>query len=191
MNMNMKKTSKLLTSTAYFSLLMLQASFGYAVQTCNDATIATTPTTDFTVHANGTVTHKKTGLMWKVCSEGQTWDSANGSCGGVATFNFSWDQALKSPETLNNNGGYPSTNGFDDWRLPNVKELKFIVEQQCYSPAINEAVFSNQPTNAAYWSSSPYTYYDTSAWVVNFATGSDGFANRATGKYVRLVRSGQ
>ncbi len=170
--------------TLPFSLFTLQAN-----AVCNANAVATTPDSDFTIHNDGTVSHKKTGLMWKVCSEGQTW--SNGACtGSIST--HTWDAALQIPEALNVSGGYPSSPNYTDWRLPNVKELKSIAELKCYVPAINETVF---PSTASswYWSSSPGANYSNNAWGVGFGHGfvSDYYYNRISGVRVRLVRSGQ
>lgn len=120
-------------------------------QTCVDAIPASTPTSDFEVHNDGTVTHSPTVLMWKVCSEGQTWQS-DGSCSGVAG-DHSWQQALQAPQTLNTGGGYA---GYTDWRLPNAKELTSIVEFKCNSPAINLTVFNNAPAGDVVFKSSSH-----------------------------------
>jgi hypothetical protein len=90
------------------------------------------------------VTDTATGLTWKRCSEGQSWDGA--TCAGSAMYH-TWQQALQVADTA-------SYAGQSDWRLPNAKELASIVEQACYSPAIDEAVFPATPSSY-YWSSSP------------------------------------
>jgi len=166
-----------------FSLLMtLQAQ---AVQSCNPAIPADTPSSDFVVHNDGTVTHSRTGLMWKVCSEGQSWSVAG--CSGAATQDF-WNAALQIPASLNVSGGYA---GYSDWRLPNVNELKSIVEHSCYGPAINATIFP-ATVSGFYWSSSPYASYSDSAWGVYFYSGYDyGLIRSSINHQVRLVRGGQ
>ncbi|WP_044412930.1 Lcl C-terminal domain-containing protein [Thiomicrospira microaerophila] len=164
---------------------IMQVSLAQA-QTCPSAIAKTTPTSDFTVHNNGTVTHIPTGLMWKVCSEGQAWQN-DGTCSGTAS-GHNWKAALEIPQTLKSGAGYA---GHTDWRLPNVKELASIAELACYSPAINTAVFHNTPP-FFYWSASPYADGSPFAWVVRFYHGNDGH-NLRYNDYglVRLVRSGQ
>ena len=152
---------------------------------CVDSIPATTPTGDFTVHGDGTVTHDKTGLMWKVCSEGQSWSAD--SCSGTAG-TYTWQAALQLPQNLNASGGYA---GYTDWRLPNIKELASIVELSCYSPAVNATVFPSTSI-AGYWSASPGADYSSSvAWGVHFNDGAGDGNYRSHVYLVRLVRGGQ
>ena len=151
---------------------------------CEVSIPATTPTGDFTVHGDGTVTHGKTGLMWKVCSEGQSWsvDSCSGSAG-----TYNWQAALQLPQNLNASGGYA---GYTDWRLPNIKELASIVELSCYNPAVNATVFPSTSSNY-YWSASPNAGSSSYAWDVSFYSGYGYYRNRNYTDRVRLVRGGQ
>ena len=187
---SMGKTSRLHAGTLAVLALstFLHASNAFTAQVCSANTVAMTPTSDFTVHGNGTVTHRKTGLMWKVCSEGQDW--SDGSCAGTVT-SEAWDAALQIPQSLNSGGGYPSGPDYTDWRLPDLKELKSIAELSCHSPAINETTF---PSSAAtlYWSSSPSASSGSDAWAVDFSTGNDNNITRSFSVlHVRLVRGGQ
>ena len=168
-------------SLAVFTLPILMLSSAQA-QNCNSNMIETTPTSDFAVHGDGTVTNQPTQLMWKVCSEGQTW-SAN-SCSG-STSTKTWSQALQIPSSLNAGAGFA---GHTDWRLPNIKELKTLVEFACFGSAINETVF---PSSAAewYWSSSPSANDTDVSWALDVDSGDD-FAYTRTSVYrVRLVRT--
>ncbi len=169
----------------YISLIIFSFSFNDMSATCNTSSIKeTTPTSDFTVNGDGTVTHLNTGLMWKVCSEGQTW--ADGNCTGtILTYN--WQEALQRPQTLNAVGGYSNNT---DWRLPNINELLSIVEKQCYEPAINETIFPSTASDY-YWSSSPNVSLSDYAWIVLFRYGYDGLNSRNSSYHVRLVRGGQ
>ena len=72
---------------------------------------------DFTGNGDGTVTDSATGLMW------QEDDSGSG---------LDWDNALTYAENL-------TVGGYDDWRLPNVKELQSIVDYT-HSPSATDAV---------------------------------------------------
>ena len=155
-----------------------------AAQVCNTASItASTPTADFIDNGNGTVTHTKTGLMWKQCTEGL---SGAGCATGTATL-YTWQGALQAAQTLNAAGGFA---GFTDWRVPNQKELNSIVERQCNAPAINATTFPNT-ISSWYWSATPVAGFATGAWSVRFNDGSDLAYGKSTNYYVRLVRGGQ
>ncbi len=156
-------------------------------QTCNSAIPETTPTADFILQNGGAeVLHTATGLIWKRCLETQIYDSATQSCSdGSPLGTHLWSQALGETDGT--------------WRLPNIKELKSIVERSCHSPTINLTIFPNQKTKRV-WSSSPYAYGYSSAgplkkkgaWVVDFNTGRDFYKeDRDRKHYVRLVRDSQ
>lgn len=163
---------------------------------CSVKIEATTPEADFVRHGDGTVTHTKTGLMWKICSEssgstgGGGWDSTTTSCIGAERF-YTWKGALKKAETINAAGGFAS---FSDWRVPNIKELHSIVERQCWGPAINESIFHVGRGND-WWSSTPVPTDSTRAGLafsVHFSTsGSDDMFSKAHFHKVRLVRTVQ
>jgi len=145
-----------------------------------------TPTSDFDIHNNGTVTHMKTGLMWKRCAEGQDWNGST-CVNGADTPN--WSTALSTAEAS-------TFAGHNDWRLPNVKELQSIVEACGYEPAINTTVFPNTPPNVAdhFWSASTYMPSPGYAWGVAFGYAGEVTTNsgdKTGAKYVRLVRGGQ
>ncbi len=150
-------------------------------QTCNANMAESTPTAEFTDHGNGTVTHSRTGLMWKRCAEGQSWNA--GSCTTLSPGAVSWADALLAARQA-------TFAGYTDWRLPNVKELKSIVEDKCYSPSINTSIFPNTPASS-FWSASAYAGYSGYAWYVNFGYGFAGVSVKSGADQVRLVRAGQ
>ena len=151
----------------------------YAV-TCQAGIAASNPDSAYTDNGNGTVTHIPTGLTWKRCQEGQIWSS--GTCTGTAT-KANWSQALTQAATSNYAGQ-------TDWRLPNVKELRSLVEECRMRPSINDTIFPNTPGYDV-WSGSPYASYAGYAWYVNFNHGgsSQYFRNLSFG--IRLVRNAQ
>ena len=160
---------------------VLSATSAMAVQVCPSGILQTTPTADFTDHGDGTITHKRTGLMWKKCVEGLSGsDCATGSIGA-----HTWQGALQLAD------GH-SFAGYSDWRLPNVKELISIVEFSCFSPAINLSVFTHAP-DLHVWSSSLNASNSDLAWMVDFGFGGSVNTNRVSSSYiqVRLVRGGQ
>ncbi|HOW75801.1 MAG TPA: DUF1566 domain-containing protein [Candidatus Competibacteraceae bacterium] len=152
----------------------------------NLAVPATTPTMDFTLHDDGTVTHTPTGLMWMRCSLGQTWTGT--TCTGTGN-TYTWSNALNAAQTVNASSGYA---GHADWRLPNKNELASIVEERCWLPAINAAIFPGTPSDGWYWSSSPgATGGSGYAWYVDFYSGLVNILSQSNGNRVRLVRAGQ
>lgn len=149
--------------------------------TCADATIpANNPDSIYTDNGNGTVTDTSTGLMWKKCSEGQTWSGT--ACTGTAS-NFSWSNALSRSATAN-------FAGHTDWRLPNIKELSSLLEGCRIAPTINNSLFPGTPSEA-FWSGSPYVGDLGSAWLVDFGFGFVGNGNHSYSNAVRLVREGK
>ncbi len=119
------------------------------------------------------VTDNNTGLVWRRCSEGQTWNGI--TCTGSASL-YDYEQALALAQTQTG------------WRLPTKEELSSIVDHSRSNPAIDHAVFPGTAVEGGYWSSSPYAGYAGSAWVVLFSYGSVGSGYRGDSGYVRLVR---
>ena len=156
-------------------------------QTCNTAIKSTTPNDRYLNNGDGTITDLTTKLMWKRCSEGQLGLECNS---GTDVFtagdpvDFDWDESLQYIENLNSSGGYA---GYSNWRLPNRKELESLVEESCFSPAININQFPNTP-NSFYWSSSRYPSNTIFAWGVSFGDGNS-FPSFSTQVPIRLVRS--
>jgi len=180
MNFNLKKPLQV-TSLALLTGLSLNA----AAQTClsADQYPDSWPNSRYTINtAAGTVLDTQTNLMWMRCSLGQTLASA--SCAGVANSGHDWQQALAAPIATNTTGFA----GFNDWRLPNIKELASLAALNCTGPSINEIVFPNTAND--YWSASPDANDSSIAWQLNFFSGNDGAFDRSNGSRVRLVRTG-
>ena len=167
----------LLVTIVCLLLTLVSPLLAEAAQTCDDAILATSAESSFTVHNDGTVIDTRTGLMWMRCSLGQKWDGK--TCSGQAAI-YSWAAGLKAAASQN-------FAGYSDWRLPNKNELESIVEGRCISPAINAKVFPDTPA-VYFWSASPYAGQSHGAWSVDFGYGTVN-ASVKTGKInVRLVR---
>lgn len=154
-----------------------------AAQTCTGDDVST-PTSRFTFNSDGTVTDTQTGLMWKRCLEGQTF-SDNGT-----SSNYLDDNCTGEVSTMSWKGALNLAQIADGWRIPNLKELKSIVEFCQASPAINQEVFPNAESGLV-WASSPVnTAGSTSkSWTVHFGVGYDHWADRVNFAHIRMVRS--
>lgn len=164
--------------------MVLLVSSAQAVNCANNFT-PRNPDSVYEISVDGqTVTDTRTGLMWKRCSQGQNWDG--NTCSGSGG-TFIWDNALASAEAS-------TFAGYEDWRLPNIKELESLTEPCRDTPSINDTVFPGT-MNGRYWSASPRFYPDNGngypkkdAWYVNFIGGYVQALDRTAGYHVRLVR---
>jgi len=81
---------------------------------------------DFVDNKDGTITDRATGLMWMKVDSGRL------KAGESKDGKLNWQQALEWSETL-------EYAGYDDWRLPNVKELQSIVDYSRCPDVTNSA----------------------------------------------------
>ena len=148
---------------------------------CNLNVTPSSPDSRFVTNADGTVLDDDTKLIWMRCSLGQSWDGS--SCSGTPS-EVDWQTALSEAQEF-------EFAEYSDWRLPDIKELSSIVEQQCYNPSINETVFPGTPAEQ-YWTSSPYISSAVYGWNVSFYLGYNHHDKKTKPLLVRLVRdSGQ
>lgn len=120
----------------------------------------TEPAQSFTDNDNGTVMDNNTGLMWQRCSAGLSNDAV---CSGTSS-EMTWQDALDYCNGL-------SLAGYSDWRLPNIKELRSIVDNTQYANAINETYFPNTPSFPYHASSTTAAFEPNKAWEVYFSSG--------------------
>ena len=123
---------------------------------------------NFIDNENGTVTDTRTQLTWQQEDDSVTRE---------------WEDALSFCENL-------ALAGHTDWRLPDIKELRSIVENTTYSPAINTSYFLDA-ASSWYWSSSTCAYFCTRAWDIDFYDGGSGIGYgsiKSANGHVRCVR---
>lgn len=163
-----------------------------ADQVCNDAALHTTPTHRFEIQPGGIAVDRRTRLTWMRCPLGfaiddqQTPDDfADDRCAPTGTAVYmTWRVALGTAAEINAASGFA---GFDDWRLPNVKELVSIVERKCMQPAWNTAVFP-EVHFARTWTSTTHERLDEADYV-EFEYGNNDATLKDREWQVRLVRS--
>lgn len=117
---------------------------------------------------NGTVTDQATSLIWQQSDDATQRD---------------WPNALTYCNTL-------TLGGSNSWRLPNIKELRSIVDESLISPAIDPIFTGTKAsTDSHYWSSTSRTSNTDYAWNIYFENGSAGTdLKKSRVKYVRCVR---
>ncbi|MCX7998616.1 MAG: DUF1566 domain-containing protein [Leptospiraceae bacterium] len=116
---------------------------------------------NFTDNGNGTLTDKSTGLGWQKCISGQTWNS--GSCIGTQTPK-TWTAAFSDCSNLTLGG---------TWRLPNLNELKSIMDMTKSNPFLDTIIFpsSNLTDGQGLWSSSTDITTNSNALLLVAADG--------------------
>ncbi len=135
----------------------------------------------YTYSATGDeVTDSQTGLVWRRCSEGQSW--GGGTCTGTAR-TYTYEAALVQAQAQSGTAG---------WRLPNVKELSSITDKTRVNSAIDPTAFPRTPSEW-FWTSTPYAGLTSDAWVVGFGAsvlgdGAVSYNWRFIANRVRLVR---
>ena len=93
-----------------------------------------------------------------------------------------WQGAIDRCESL-------TLDGHSDWRLPNINELKSIIDRSKSNPAIVQGFKNTSSGN--YWSSTTHEGYKGNAWFVYFSYGVVGDNGKDLNNYVRCVRDGQ
>lgn len=159
-------------------------------------------TQPFVISANGDeVTDQKSGLIWRRCIEGMSWNgticvNSTTACTNVSAVTpatFTHPEALQCA-ALASSFGTP-------WRLPNIQELNSLSDKSVVTNKIDTTTFPAAPVGLI-WSSTPYTrgadssaawvYAPTTTNLIVFTWGEGvSYQNRGNSYYVRLVRNSQ
>ncbi|MBF0125940.1 MAG: DUF1566 domain-containing protein [Magnetococcales bacterium] len=144
----------------------------------------------FTNNNNGSFTDSLTGLTWL----------ENANC---FANDYKWDDALTRITTFNsgtNCSAAPTYSGSCTWRMPNITELRSLLDLGSYNPALpNSNVFtvgsatgfSGNPTGEYWTSTSGATSNpNNNAWVVDMTDGTVIQGNKNNKKFVWPVCGG-
>ena len=153
------------------------------------------PIPRFTDNGNGAITDNLTGLIWTKDA------NAPGPAACSPATPKTWQGALNYVACLNTNNYL----GYTDWRLPNINELKSLVNKEQTDPGawLNTQGFTNvQSYSSLYWSSTTHASYSSDcnscyAWVVYMYYGDESAGLKSSdysytfNYYAWPVRSGQ
>ncbi len=142
------------------------------------------PTPRFTDHGDGTVTDNLTGLMWQ--KEANCLGSKLGYLdvdGVYGDGRLSYANAYNYVSVINMNLFHQCDYGYKDWRLPNIVELRSLLDYSQHEPALPKSHPFILPKyyKLEYWSST-YTGID-------FQTGETAYPTDGYG-YIWPVREG-
>ena len=132
----------------------------------------------YTSHPNGTITDQSTGLVWEKKTAANQFDA------------YLWDEAFEYVAGLN----AVRFGGYDDWRLPNIRELASLIDYGTFNPAVasefDDCGHGSCTVAGSYWSSTTAESAPILAWRVNFYDGAHLVGGKTFTIRVRAVRGG-
>lgn len=120
----------------------------------------------FIDNKNGTVTDNLTDLMWVQVPNAAT---------------STWEDAILLSE-------YNTTAGYNDWRLPNIKELRSLNDDKRVQPCVNTTAFPGLP-QGKFWSSTTLPNQSAKAWYFDNQFGITTYDVKSATLYVMMVRN--
>jgi hypothetical protein len=172
-------------------------SGGYDTVLRDDGTVRAGRPLNFRDNGDGTLADLNTQLVWeKKSADGGLHDWQNTYYWSLAFRTTIWDWLDKV--NSENETGFA---GYNDWRIPNVKELLSIVDFQTFNPAVAPILNNGLRPGCTvrtcsltapgfYWSSTALASIVDGAWGVFFANGIATFNDKSEVNHVRAVRGG-
>ena len=122
----------------------------------------------FTDNGDGTVTDNRTGLMWQKVEQAAA---------------IAWEDGFAAASALR-------LGGYDDWRMPNIKELRSIHSDAVVRPTIDTKYFPGTAA-AIFWSSTTQIGQNgVTAWTIDFNFGVVSYNPKTDRLHLRAVRGG-
>ncbi|MCG9873700.1 MAG: DUF1566 domain-containing protein [Leptospiraceae bacterium] len=129
----------------------------------------------YTDNVDGTVTDNSTGLIWSKCNVGLS----GSTCGSGSTTYVNFANAPTQCTNLALAG--------KTWRLPNINELRTLINFGASNPSINTTIFP-QTISGAYWS---ITESGANAFTANFSNGESFALSKSGSNAIRCVSGNQ
>lgn len=123
--------------------------------------------TRFISNGDGTVTDSMTDLMWQQAASADT---------------ITWEEALQAADTC-------TLGGFFDWRLPNIKEMHSINQENIVNPSIDSQWIGVSEARK-WWSSTTLLNDSQKAWYLYSRFGITTYDVKSMRHHVLLVRGG-
>lgn len=120
----------------------------------------------FRNNGDGTVTDLAYNLVWTRTPSADSMD---------------WESALKYSENLNYAGS-------EQWRLPNIKELKSISDDKFFRPSVDKNFFSIL-NSGKFWSSTSLANQGLRAWFLDTQYGITTYDLKSRKNYILCVRT--
>lgn len=150
-------------------------------------------------NGDGTITDLESGLMWEQKVEGASGAIACLTALHSVDARCTIEQAMGAWIDAVNTEGGTGYAGYDDWRVPNAKELQSIVDySRCFpNPNIDNACVDRAAIHPVFgpasptlhWTSTPYLLNPSKGWGIGFIAGGVTVAPRNVARRVRAVRN--
>ncbi|MDH5718544.1 MAG: DUF4215 domain-containing protein [Spirochaetia bacterium] len=154
-----------------------KATFSKYIRCAASSSYEYTPV--FVDNGDGTITNKRNGLLWQKCGNGLS----GTNCEIGTHIDDTWINALNYCNTLTLAG--------KTWRIPNINELKSILDRSKASIPMINTIFFPATVTSLYWSSSTLVNSKSSAWAIYFTNGYQSGYQKTNWAEIRCVSDDQ